>query len=140
MSITARIWNSTLTRKTPLRSKPPKLKQYKPEEKPKPRARLGRGKKMKAWDADRAKLKARFKDAGITICELRTDACTCDNYLGFAHSKKRRNVVTDQDREEVILVCNNCHDCIEALGETRMRARVLATIDARQRPVRSIFD
>lgn len=57
------------------------------------------GKKTAEWDRVRAKLKPRFARAGIVRCEVMLPGCWRDNGLGFAHSKKRRNVVTQDDMD-----------------------------------------
>lgn len=131
MSKPGHVWNSTLKRKTPLRAKKPFRSKPKPLQRGASRMTrskgLGKGKKTKQWDADRAKLKKLFAAAGITVCEVQEKGCFGDNYLGFAHSKKRRNVVTLEDRFEVCLACNSCHDKIENTPE-----RVLEVIASRR--------
>lgn len=124
-------WNSTLRRRTPLRAKPDTEKARKPAFK--------KGPKTKQWDSDRAKLKVVFERAGITRCELQISSdCKRDDFLGFCHSKKRRFVLTQADREEVCLGCVVCHDAIEILPT--MQAIVLRVIRDRETPVESIFD
>lgn len=94
---------------------------------------LGAGKKTKAWDAARAKLKTAFKRAGITTCELAHPGCWRDNALGFAHSRKRRNIPPGSPLLfEVALACNACHDRIEILPEEEMREVVRGVIKARR--------
>jgi hypothetical protein len=93
----------------------------------KPLKRLGR--KGKAWATERAKLKRRFAAVGIVTCELRYAGCAFDDYLGFAHAKKRRKL-TIEDLAVVVLACNFCHDEIEA--DPRMEEIVLAVITARK--------
>lgn len=92
------------------------------------------GKKTKAWDAERAKLKVRFEAVGITTCELRgrlNHECTWDNYLGFAHAAKRRKLAPE-DLGHVILIDNNAHDIIERLPPEEMKRTVDETIAARE--------
>lgn len=111
-----RQWNSTL----PARKKAWVKKPYK--WKP--------GKRTKARAAARRELKPLFERAGITRCEL----CGRDNYLGFAHSKKSKDIITDADWLEVALLCTPCHDKIE--GPTNaMRPKILAIIEARKVPL-----
>lgn len=99
----------------------------------KPRKPLNRkGKKTLEWERVRRELKARFLAAGITTCELRLPGCWRDNALGFAHSKKRREIVGDEIYE-VILACNNCHDQVEIKPHEEMRNIILATIQKRRK-------
>jgi hypothetical protein len=109
---------------------------------PKPRSRmkpsskrLGPGKKTKAWSKERAGLKVKFEAAGITSCELRGSTevkheCGNDNYLGFAHSKKRRHI-TGNEIFEVALLCLNAHEIIERLPEAEMTSVIRQIIAAR---------
>lgn len=90
------------------------------------------GKKTKAWDAIRRVLKKRFAAAGVTTCEIGEDFCVRDNYLGFAHAKKRRNC-SAKDLWTVILACASCHSVIELLPEAEMKKAVLAIIAKRTR-------
>lgn len=108
---------------------------FKPMSRKKPMNRGGkvmnkRGKKVKAWDSERAKLKPRFIAAGIITCELRYAGCAFDNYLGFAHADKRRNLSV-KDLDVVILACNFCHDDIEIRPHEEMKRIVMAVIAAR---------
>lgn len=80
-----------------------------------------RGPGTKAWDAERARLKPKFKAVGITTCEIQYPGCWNDDYLGFAHDAKRRK---QPDLGKVILGCNPCHDILENLGPERMKAEV----------------
>ena len=84
------------------------------------------------WDAIRARIKPLFEAAGITRCEIHFSGCASDNFLGFAHTKKRRNLSVPE-REVVILACNHCHDVIEACPERMMEAFVLSIIEKRLR-------
>lgn len=72
----------------------------------------------------RAKLKKRFEAAGITRCEM----CNGSFALSFAHSKKRRFIYTDDDWEEVALLCQTCHDRIEHSGHDNMYNSVMEVI------------
>ncbi len=89
-----------------------------------------RGKKVKAWDNARAKLKKRFAAVGLVTCELRYKRCGVDNYLGFAHAEKRRNL-SPEDLDVVILACNFCHDEIEIKPHEEMERIVMSVIAAR---------
>ena len=67
---------------------------------------------------------------GITACELRYPGCAFDNFLGFAHAKKRRKL-PKSELSVVILACNLCHDQIERLPEKEMQHIVMSVINAR---------
>ncbi len=104
--------------------------------KPKPRKPLNKvGKKTKEWIAVRRELKATFKRAGITTCELRLPGCWTDNALGFAHTLKRRNIRTPEEFREVALACNVCHDVIESGSPEEMAATVRLVIASRLSPI-----
>jgi len=95
--------------------------------------RLGPGKKTKQWNSARTIIKRRFEAVGITTCELQGKLkhdCGIDNYLGFAHSKKRRHI-TGNDLFEVALLCLNAHEIVERLPEAQMTAMVKKIIDNR---------
>lgn len=98
--------------------------------------RLGPGKKTKAWESERAKLKRKFAKVGITTCELQgsnkvVHECGGDNYLGFAHDAKRRKL-RPEDLGRVALVCNFAHDIIENWSAGKMKAIVFETIEKRE--------
>lgn len=119
---------SPLLRKTQLKGNPEKTAAWiQRTRKPLPK----KGKKMKKWEKTRDSLKDAFKRAGITTCELRFRYCWVDNALGFAHSKKRRNITTNEELQEVILACNTCHNRIERKPEAEMGAIVRGVINAR---------
>ena len=94
------------------------------------RSRMKRaGKKTKAWDAERAKLKVRFEAVGITECELRYKDCSVNDFLTFAHTLKRRNVI---DLSRVVLACLNCHWETERQGEAKMEVILEDVIASRE--------
>lgn len=73
-----------------------------------------------------------LKPLGITTCEIRIPGkCVRSIMLGHAHSKKSRNIVTDDDWMEAALCCNPCHDVIECLPEEEMGKIVRAAIARR---------
>lgn len=97
------------------------------------KARLGPGKKTKAWDKARATIKKRFEKAGITTCELRgvvPHECKVDNWLSFAHDGKRRKL-RPEDLYRVILCCTIGHDVIEKWSAEKMKVIVNETIEKR---------
>jgi hypothetical protein len=80
----------------------------------KPKRVLWVGKKTRRWMSVRAKLKRKFEAMGVTRCEFNfTEHCTPDNFLSFAHSKKRVDCKTDADMEEVGLACFSCHSVLD---------------------------
>ena len=66
--------------------------------------------KIAEWNRVRKELIVDFKKAGITKCEIKLPLCLNNYMLGFAHTKKRRNVT---DLKRVVLACKNCHTVVE---------------------------
>jgi hypothetical protein len=66
--------------------------------------------KTTTWSKARGELVKEFAKMGITSCEIKLHRCTGNNFLGFAHTVKRRNV---KDIKRVVLACTNCHDMVE---------------------------
>lgn len=91
------------------------------------------GRKTKAWERVRRQLKCEFTARGIQACELRFEGCMVDDYLGFAHSKKRRYVVTDEDWREVVLACRTCHDRLDINMSHEEMARTVRDTIARRK-------
>ena len=75
---------------------------------------IKKGKKTKEWERVRKELKKQFYESDITVCELDLNGCWFNNGLGFAHTRKRRNVI---DLYCVVLACNPCHQKIEYESE-----------------------
>jgi len=94
--------------------------------------RIKPGKKTLKWAEVRDELKEAFYKAGITSCELKGPECLGNMFLGFAHSKKRANIKTDEELKEVIAGCQNCHRQIEALPKEGMYEIVTRIIKARE--------
>lgn len=70
---------------------------------------MGPGKKTEAWAAIRKELKIEFERLGVTRCQV----CFTDNGLGFAHCRKRRNLL-EGEIYHVALLCNDpCHNDLE---------------------------
>ncbi len=78
-----------------------------------------------------AKLKARSVKLGIFSCELRLPGCMGNQFLSWAHSKKSRFLVTDEDWMEAVLSCQSCHARIEGSGHEPMKRAVLDAIARR---------
>jgi len=99
-----------------------------------------RGKRTIAWETERAKLKVKFFNWGITSCELRyPGTCWGDNALGFAHAKKRY-LLPPAELGIVVLCCNPCHDILESLGHALMQAEVESVIQARKKNFKKSID
>lgn len=88
------------------------------------------GKKGNAWAKARAELKKEFMAMGVTRCELMREGCTGDYGMGFAHTRKRRNVI---DLKRVVLACNSCHDKVEILPELVMEEQLEVIINNRNK-------
>lgn len=89
------------------------------------------GKKTQAWNRARAKLIKKFRKWGIESCELRFKGCTGKSFTGFAHKDKRR-YLSEDELEDVVLACGNCHDYIEyQLPRAQMRETVERVIAIR---------
>ncbi len=94
------------------------------------------GKKGKEWGDARSWLKRQFRAWGITTCEIRIDhPCTRDNFLGFAHVDKRKNLGPGE-LYKVILACNNGHDIIEKWPAAKMREYITEVIERRNERLR----
>jgi hypothetical protein len=72
-----------------------------------------RGDKVDSWERTREILKERFATAGVTTCELQWRNCFKNNFLSFAHSKKRRYITNQEELEDCALLCQSCHQKIE---------------------------
>lgn len=88
------------------------------------------GKKTQAWTDARNELKIEFELMGITSCELGYEGCWRTKALGFAHAKKRNDLL-EGELKIVALLCNICHDKIE--GKPDMEQIVLDVINERNR-------
>jgi hypothetical protein len=85
----------------------PKFYQWKP------------GKKTRASAKANGDMKAECRRLGIFQCELHFDGCWRDPH-GFAHSRKRRNIITPEQLREAVIACNHCHSIIERWPESKM--------------------
>jgi hypothetical protein len=90
------------------------------------------GKRTREWERIRAKLKARFTVAGITRCEFKLEGCAYYNFLGFAHTDKRR-FLKGQELENAALACNPCHAILELLPRDKMKTEIESVIRGRER-------
>jgi len=80
----------------------------------------------------RQRLKVEFAAMGITSCELRYQGCKRDDWLSFAHGRKRRKLEGNELATLTILCCVPCHDAIEFLPPDEMLRIVNDTIAARK--------
>ena len=101
----------------------------------KPRPRLWVGRKTLANMKANARLKRKFTALGITSCELHLPNCTRDNFLTWAHGKKRRKLVGDELETCVILACTFCHAKLEVMGPDLMLTVVQEVISERNRRI-----
>lgn len=77
---------------------------------------VGVGVKVLSWEEGRKELKALFKSQGITECEIKLDGCKKDNFLGFAHTRRRNTLKAEEviDPHFVVLACNApCHETVD---------------------------
>ena len=96
------------------------------------------GKKGRANARANRERKPLYEKAEITRCEVRGPRCTPDNYLTWAHGRKRRNLKPGELEDFTVLACQNCHwDVLEKGGELKMTPLVQAIIDARETPVKA---
>lgn len=87
---------------------------------------LKRGKKSKAWDNARRKLKRIFENSDRTFCE----SCGSTFGLTFAHRLKRRFITTDAELLYVACLCLDCHNAVETLPHEQMYDRITAIREA----------
>jgi hypothetical protein len=89
------------------------------------------GKKGQLWINVRKQIKQRFEWAGITICEFRFQGCYYDASGGFAHCRKRRNLL-EGEIWHVGLACLHCHTCLdEKMSHEDMHNEVHKVIEKR---------
>lgn len=91
------------------------------------------GKKTREWDLERARLKKKFYEWGITHCEINLPGC-CREVHGFAHVDKRRNLAPSE-LSMVVAACNPCHDKVEIMPD--MREKLTKIINARNTLLRA---
>jgi hypothetical protein len=86
------------------------------------------GKKTRAWERARRKLKTLFEKQEIVRCEK----CGADNFLSFAHRFKRRHIVDETELMTVALLCVPCHESFERLPEYQMCQKITEIIANRE--------
>jgi len=77
-----------------------------------------KSKRVAYWNKCKKELKEVFQEKGITTCEMRwPHDCFNNNFLSFAHRKKRREYYSEpeklKDFNEVLLLCQTAHNMIE---------------------------
>ena len=83
--------------------------------------------------AKRQAMNRKLDQLGITRCEVRIPGkCVDSIMLTWAHSKKSRFLVSDEDWLEACRACIPCHDYIEAQSHEKMREAVVKAIGARK--------
>lgn len=80
---------------------------------PKPPKRKKKNKQGEWYNIMHNEIVPQFNKWGIYSCELRLSGCILTLYLGFAHTKKRRNIINDEDMRRVVLACQPCHERVE---------------------------
>jgi len=89
------------------------------------------GKKGQEWITARNWLRKRFNWAGITSCEFKFQGCWGDQWLSFAHCKKRRKL-EDGEIWHVGLACQHCHSILdEVMNHEEMHTAVHRVIHQR---------
>lgn len=80
------------------------------------------GKKTQNWNDGREDLKKQFSAWGITDCEIgpalskiAVFLCKKDNFLGFAHTRRRVKLSPGEVRDPrfVVLACQPCHQYVD---------------------------
>lgn len=84
---------------------------FNPQPKPEKRKKES---KVKIWlNVMHEEIIPQFEKWGIRTCEIGLEDCVKTIYLGFAHTKKRRNIETPEDLRRVVLACQSCHHKVE---------------------------
>ena len=101
---------------------------------------LGVGKRTLKRRAVNIRLKKNFIALGLPQeCELKLPHCQKTWATSWAHSKKSRFLITDEDWMEACLACQNCHSTIESMSHDAMHQHVTAAI-ARRKPRQVVTD
>lgn len=93
---------------------------------------LGAGKRTRKRVAMNKRLKKLLEGLGITRCEINLPGCLINFALGFAHSKKSRFIITNDDWMEAALCCPMCHDKLDnRMSHEEMERLVKSAIEKR---------
>lgn len=68
----------------------------------------------------RPKLYQALNEAGIYSCELNLPGCQYGMFPTLAHAMKRREIESLEDLEDVVWLCQRCHQFVEALGDRKI--------------------
>jgi hypothetical protein len=81
----------------------------------KPKKAPGAGKRTNAWQKGLHDLKQAFAEHKVMDCEIRFEGCLKNNFLGFAHVKRRVNYDEQElvDPNNVVLACQQCHYTVD---------------------------
>ncbi len=83
-----------------------------------------------------ARLKKRHAEHGWPqTCELRLAGCLKTWALSWAHSRKSRHLITEEDWMHACLSCAACHEKVEAVTHSEMFMLVSDAIRARETAV-----
>lgn len=96
---------------------------------------MKQGKRGRAWSNARRKIKTDFERNGVTTCELRFEGCLINNFLGFAHSRRRRFITDEQGLFEVCLACQKCHETLDRMSHEETYQTVINIIENRETAV-----
>lgn len=81
---------------------------------PKPVKKKKVSKQQKWYKVMHEEIVPQFEKWDIKYCEINfSEVCRIYTYLGFAHTKKRRNISNDEDLRRVVLACQPCHEIVE---------------------------
>lgn len=80
--------------------------------------------RTKKWEKVRAELNKELLKIGLTWCEAGYADCMRGIGLGHAHTRKRRNITTEEQWRETALVCTSCHQKLELLPESEMGEKI----------------
>lgn len=87
------------------------------------------GPRTKKRRAMNLRLKKLLLSLGITACEIKLPGCLRNFALSFAHSKKSRFLITEEDWMEAALACAACHDKLDnRMSHEEMNSLVKAAI------------
>lgn len=84
-------------------------------------------------------MKKQFEEWGVTQCELGYEGCFVNNFLGFAHSKRRRFVHTEEDWGCVLLACQSCHEILDRKPHRETERVVLEGVQERGRRLAEVW-
>jgi hypothetical protein len=84
------------------------------------------------------RLKARAMEQGVDSCEIKLPGCLRGWALSWAHSKKSRFLITDEDWMEAALACCECHKQVENMNHESMHRLVTEALGRRLSTVANV--